>query len=79
MTPPKWIRPDAQQKARGIIAVLLVPATIAGKDRWIPHTEKWEYTVLQMNRRIARGGSLPYWIVPNENYQEKESQNEPSN
>lgn len=63
----EWLRPSEIQAKRGIVAILRVPVTYRASNGGIgQYFEEWRYTVLQMNRRIARGGHIPKWIVPNE-------------
>lgn len=65
MTVGTWLRPTELQAKQGIVAILRVPMSIrTEKGVIVPYTQDWRYTVLQMNRRIARGGSLPAWITP---------------
>jgi hypothetical protein len=60
MTTHTWKRPNAAQASRGIIAV-----NVAYHHSSIGtiYEQSLDYTAAMLERRIARGGDLPYWIT----------------
>lgn len=58
-----WRRPSATEAARGIIAVLICHETMFSKGASVPYRHDLPYTSLMLERRIARGGLLPFWIT----------------
>lgn len=58
-----WRRPTAIEAARGIIAVLLCRESVFIRGANVPYCHDLPYTTQMLERRIARGGALPYWIT----------------
>lgn len=61
--PYHWERPTERQRVRGIIAVYVLThyQFIDSKD--VSLEMPCPYRAINIERRIKRGGALPYWIT----------------
>lgn len=58
-----WRRPSALEAARGVIAVLISHETMLSKGASVAYSHDLPYSAAMLERRIARGGLLPFWIT----------------
>lgn len=58
-----WRRPTELEAARGVIVVLICHEVMFAKGVNMPISHDLPYTATMLERRIKRGGGLPYWIT----------------